>query len=169
MLIGFDRQKVRANIAIGQSRDEKHSTCALSIAIPTTKRKCRNSKHTNKVLVEEFNVPTSSTVCWEQLLPHVRRTIHGRRTIGSNSDQRERFESGIKSDVAKRNCVGLIESTSSVINSLRSSMTRSSTTSSMTTFRMIYLFIDDSRLCSFLLPFSYLIIILSWFVPKAHD
>jgi hypothetical protein len=45
--------------------------------------------------------------CWEQLLPHVRRTIHGRRMIGSNSNQRERFESAIKSDVVKRNSLSL--------------------------------------------------------------
>ena len=44
--------------------------------------------------------------CWEQLLPYVRRTIHGRRTIGSNNDPREQFEA-IKSDVAKRNSLSL--------------------------------------------------------------
>jgi bifunctional pyridoxal-dependent enzyme with beta-cystathionase and maltose regulon repressor activities len=38
---------------------------------------------------------------------HVRRTIHRRRTISSNNDQRERFESAIKSDVVKRNCLSL--------------------------------------------------------------
>ena len=53
--------------------------------------------------------------------------------------------------------------------SSRSSMTRSSMASPMTTFRMLCLFLADSRLSLFFSLSRITSIVLSWFVPKARD